>query len=242
MADLSLAFSDLYNEVLKFLGTYNSGAPASGDTTDAKFIVNRAYARFVSYFDWTFLTQRRTIETNANQWIYELPSEFGYLVYPYWYYSDDDTYPKITQRTPGQIQEYRADNAYSNFPIYFALQAGNYNQFTGQSWELVLYPTPDSTYRLWSFMKINPQKLVNDTDIPIGGADMSDCLLQLCLAYAEEYKDERKAVHSETVNTILGPAKMMDNRRRTSNLGYMGPAPIVDIGEDRHSGDVIVSS
>lgn len=244
MADLSLTFENLYDEVLKFLGTYNSDSPETTDLADAKFIVNRAYARYVSYYDWTFLSQEKTLETVDGTYKYELPTDFSYLIYPKLAFDSDDAYPEVQQRTPGQIKEFRADTVYENAPSYFALQAGSYTKETGQGWEIWFYPTPDTIYHLQYLCKISPQKLVSDADIPIGGADMSDCLLELCLAYAEAYKDERQAVHSQLVNQILGPAKVMDNRRRSSFLGMFGDVSLRNVidASEVHHGDVIIST
>lgn len=241
MADLSLTFENLYDEVLKYLGTYNSDSPTATALTDAKFIVNRAYSRFVSYFDWSFLTQSRALETVDGKWMYELPLDFNYMVGQKFVNND---YPSIVQRSSNYIRELRADNIYENYPFYYALQAGNYNVQTGQGWEVWFYPTPDSAYKLQYFCKINPQKLVNDADVPIGGPEMSDCLLELCLAYAEQYKEERKAVHNEVVNDILTPAKLMDSRRRPAYLGNLSDGIVSEpIDSDSvHSGDVLVST
>ena len=243
MADLNLTFSELYTEIEKYLGTYNSGSAAAGDVVDAKFIVNRAYSRYVSYFDWSFLYQYRTLETVDGTYVYELPTDFSYLTFPKMYFDGNDGYSPVTQRSTGQIIDARSESVYESFPIFFALQAGSYHKETGQGWEMMFYPTPNAKYHLKYFCKINPEKLVSDGDIPIGGADMSDCLLELSLAYAEAYKDERKAVHAETVKEILSPAKMMDNRRRTKSLGSLNTVSGMFIDfEDTHNGDVIISS
>jgi len=244
MADLNLTFENLYDEVLKYVGTYNSDSPGTTDLADAKFVVNRAYARFCSYYDWTFLSQEKTLETIDGVYKYELPSEFSYLIYPKLSFDADDGYIEVQQRTPGQIKQFRADGVYESYPMYFALQAGSYYKETGQGWEMWMYPTPNTKYHLQYLCKINPQKLVGDADIPIGGAEMSDCLLELCLAYAEAYKDERQAIHSQVVNQILMPSKMMDARRRSSNLGNLGVVggkDMMDISGTHH-GDVIVST
>jgi hypothetical protein len=244
MADLSLTFVNLYEQVERFLGTYNSGSAVAAAVTDAKFIVNRAYARYVSYFDWTFLYQEKTLETIDGVYKYTLPSDFSYLVYPKLTFDSDDAYAEIQQRTSGQIKQLRSDAVFENAPIYFALQAGAYYKTTGQGWDIWFYPTPDTTYSLQYLCKINPEKLVNDADIPIGGADMSDCLLQLCLAYAEVYKDEGMSVNNQVVTQILEPAKVMDNRRRSSHLGNLGVVSMSDVVDidSTHRGTVIVSS
>ncbi len=245
MANLSLSFSELFQEVQKFLGTYASGSATTTDVTDSKFIVNRAYSRFVSYYDWSFLSQEKTLKTNSQQFKYLLPLDFNYLLSNEMTFDDDDFYREATQRSTRQIREMRADNVYNNYPLFFALQSGSYTKETGQQWELQFYPTPNSTYLMHYFCKVIPQKLEADADIPIGGPEMSDCLLELCLAYAESYKDEKQAVHNATVSQILAPAKVMDSRRRTAHLGSMIKKDMLwdwsDIN-NVHNGNVVVSS
>lgn len=244
MADLSLTFKNLYEEVEKFLGTYNNGSASATAVVDAKFIVNRAYARYTSYYDWTFLYQEKKLETRDGVYKYVLPTDFSYLVYPKLSFDNNDGYVEVQQRTSNQIKQFRSDGVYNNAPMYFALQAGAYYKETGQGWDIWFYPTPDTVYSLQYLCKINPQKLVGDADIPIGGADMSDCLLELCLAYAETYKDETQAVHNSLVSQILGAAKTIDNKRRSSHLGSLGAVTglwDIDVG-NTHTGNVIIST
>ena len=242
MASLSLVFSDLYTEVEKSLGTYNSGSAAAGDVTDAKFITNRAYARFCSYYDWTFLNQEKNLTTVDGTYRYELPADFSYFILPRLTYAGDDAYAPVEQRSTSQIMNMRAESVYENYPMYFALQAGSYHKESGQTWDVLVYPTADTSYTLTYYCKINPLKLENDADIPIGGPETSDCLLELCLAYASAYKDDKRSVHSEIVNEVLGPAKMMDSRRRTNTLGSLNVGSgVIDFNEVHH-GNVLIST
>jgi len=219
MSSLILNFSELYNEVLRYLGTYNSGSPASADSTDAKFITNRAYLRMLSYYGWTFSKQEGTIVTDGVNWKYTLPEDFSSFEIPELVYTADESYGPVIERSRQQILDERTHSVYTNYPLYFALNAAKYDKETGSAWELWLYPTPDTEYKLHFFYKSFPQKLVDDDDIPMGGPDVSDCLLELCLAYAEAYKEEKRGVHSAVVAEILGGAQRMDTKRNTSNLG-----------------------
>jgi len=243
MASLILTFKELYEEVEKYLGTYNSGSAAAADITDAKMIVNRAYARFVGFHDWTFLYQKRTIDLKVNEYIYELPSEFIYLTWNKLLYDADDGYPPILQRSPGQIINLRSDSDYSSIPMYFALQAGEYHKETGQAWEIMLYPKPDDTYRLSYWCKISPEKLESDGDYPIGGAEMSEVLLELCLSFAEMYKEEGKInAFSGRIQEVLGPAVGMDRKRRTAQLGSLNSDYVNIPLSDVHNGTLVISS
>lgn len=222
MANLALEFSDLYNEVLRFTGEYNNGSPASTPLADAKRIVNRAYQRFVNFYDWTFLRVAGKLETASGVHVYELPADFSYITPDEFVFDDSEPYHKTQPVTAQLLQHLRSGVVYSSFPEYHTIYAGPYTKETGQGWLAAFYPTPDDAYTLHYWYRLNPQKLENDTDLPIGGPEMGDMLLELCLAYAETYKDETKAVHDATVREILAPAISLDIRRRPKHLGSLG--------------------
>jgi len=221
MAHLILTFEDLYNEVLKFIGQYKSGSPETGDLADAKFIVNRAYARFVGWTDWTFLYRWDKLLTKDGEWQYELKADFSYLVNDKFFFDADETYAPTESRSPADIITLRSDNEWESWPQNHAIVAGRYDKEAGQRWQVWFYPTADTTYTLWYFYRVMPQKLENTTDVPIGGSEASDAVLQLSLAYAEAYKEEKQDVQSAKVGEILGPLKRLDDRRRPSCLGNM---------------------
>jgi len=221
MAQLILTFQDLYNEVLKFIGTYKSGSPETADSDNAKFIVNRAYARLLGWADWTFLYRWDKLLTKDTEWQYELPTSFSCLVNDKFFFDADETFAPTESRSGADIITLRTDNDWSSWPYHHAIVAGRYDKEAGQRWEAWFYPTPDTTYPLWYFYRIMPQKLVETTDFPIGGAEASDAVLQLSLAYAEAYKEEKQDVQNAKVGEVLGPLKRLDDKRRPSCLGGM---------------------
>ena len=79
MATLALTYSDLYDRVAKFLGTYGSAGPAGDNLTDAKAIVNDAYTKFITARKWTFLKPSDTLGLMTNQYVYEMPELFSSL-------------------------------------------------------------------------------------------------------------------------------------------------------------------
>lgn len=189
MSALIHSFSDLYGRVSKFLGTYGSSGPSGENLVDAKALVNDAYRRFLDTYDWSFLKQEYQLITSSGTWQYELPKDFANLIGTI-NYGTDQFYPSLEWRSVGQIRQFRAENDWSSYPEYYAIRVGEYSKEFGQGKDLIFYPTPDAAYSLWFVHKIEPPKLEETTDIPIGGSEYSGVLLQLCLAEAESQMDE----------------------------------------------------
>ena len=219
MANLMLDFSDLYTEVEKYLGTYASGSPSVADLADAKFIVNRAYARMLSYTDWEFTKQYGKIITVDGVWKYALPADFSFFITRVLEYDSDDSYDPVTECSTGMILDYRAKSTYSGYPLQFALNNLTYNKQVGGGWEVWLDPVPDAAYILTYQYKVMPQKLENDDDIPMGGVELSDSMLEMCLAYAEAYKEGEPGVHTSIISAIMQGALGLDSKRKPTNLG-----------------------
>ena len=221
MPALIHSFQELYNRVAKFLGTYGSSGPSGDSLTDAKNVVNDAYRRFLDAYDWSFLKNEYQIITSSGTWQYQLPEDFANIIGTI-NYGADEIYPPLEQRSVGQIRNFRAENDWSSYPEYFALRAGEYSKEFGQRTDLIFYPTPDAAYPLWFLYKVEPPKLENVADIPIGGSEYSGVLLQLCLAEAESSMDEVAGVQEQKAAGMLAQAINKDVRKRPHTLGYFG--------------------
>lgn len=220
MGQLVLTFQELYNRVSKFLGTYGSSGPSGDDLTDAKEIVNDAYRRFLDAREWSFLKREYQLITSNNTFIYQLPEDFATLIGTI-NYGADENYPPLEQRSINQIRKEKADNDWTSYPELFAIKSSHSKEF-GQRWELILYPTPDAAYPLWFFYKIEPLKLEEDSDIPVGGSEFSGALRQLCLAEAESNRDEQAGIQEQKASIMLADAMRKDMIKAPHNLGYFG--------------------
>jgi len=225
VASLELVFSDLYNEVSRFLGTYGSSGPGTDDLADAKRIVNSAYRRFLNSNPntWSFLKRYDRIITVSGTWEYELPNNFGNLLSNTFQYSSDTAYAPIEERSANQIIDMRAVSSYNQYAEYFAVRPGHYSKEAGQKWEAIFYPTFDSAYTLHYCYKILVEKLEGDNDIPIGGQDISECLKAICLAEAESYQDENLGVQEQKSKELLMQTIFNDNQKKAKTLGMNAP-------------------
>jgi len=219
MPNLQLKFSELYDEVSRFLGTYGSSGASGTSLTNAKNIVHAGYRKFLDSHTWSFLRNTESLITMSGTYIYPMPDDFISLIGTF-QFDDDDAFPPLEERPIDDVWDMRAVSTYSNYPEYFAIRPGKYTKETGQGWEVVFYPTPDAAYTLHFLYELYPPKLEGDNDIPIGYVDTSEALKACCLAEAEYSKDEVMGVQSQVAQQKLAPCIRRDLLRRPKSLGY----------------------
>jgi hypothetical protein len=228
MAELIYSFSDLYNRVSQYLGTYGSSGPSGQNLTDAKAYVNDAYQRLIAAHEWPFLKPLQQLVTTSGTWQYELPSDFSSIVQSF-QFTADKHYPPLEERSLNQIMEMRSVNAFNKWPEFYAIHPDKYDKTVGQRWLLSLYPTPDSAFTLWYRYTVNVDKLENDDDIPAGGVEYSRTLLQLCLAEAELQKEGTAGVHNAEASRMLADSIQKSKQTRPHNLGYNGSGALYSL-------------
>lgn len=219
MASLALSFSELYNAVSKFLGTHGDSGPTGTALTDAKDTVYSGYRRFLTSYDWTFLKPYDKIITVSGTWEYELPTDFSSMAGTF-QYSANSVYPPLEERSVDEIVDFKAVNDYSSYPEFFAIRTGRYHKETGMNYEVIFFPKPNAAYTFSYRYNRMVDKLVNDADIPIGGAEMSELIKQMCLAEAESSQDEKLDTQEKKVAFLFEAAIKRDNKRRPKTLGY----------------------
>ena len=240
---LQLSFADLYNAVSKYAGNYGSSGATGTDLTEAKDMVNAAYRRLLGSYNWTFLTPTRQIVTVSGTWRYELPIDFVRIKGTF-RYGHTDAYPPLRERAYEQIEEMRAISDSTGYPSHYAIVAGEHTPETGQRWLVSFYPAPDAAYTLYYSPEIWPVKLSNDSDLHVGGPDISEVLKELAIAQAEGDLDEMTEegqVHEKKAMQLLAAAVMKDNQKRAKNLGYNydeNAGGIVDISREYRLNEV----
>jgi hypothetical protein len=80
----------------------------------------------------------------------------------------------------------------------------------------LFYPIPNGAYSFAYAYKLNPPKLENDTDIPIGAIEVAETLMQMCLAAAELQEDEVAGVQEQKAVQLLQAAVQADKERNAS--------------------------
>ena len=120
------------------------------------------------------------------------------------------------------IRDFKAVNDYSSAPTHFAITAGNYHAETGQTWNVLFYPMPDSAYTFHFAYRFYPSKMSNAADVPVGPLDVQECIRQFCLAEAETYLDENTGVQEAKAKELLAATIVGDLKRQPKSLGYYG--------------------
>jgi hypothetical protein len=103
---------------------------------------------------------------------------------------------------------------------------------TGQRWELVLWPTPDTDYTLYYQYKVNPALLTADAEYPPGGPDIGAAILQFAMAEHERMQANAWGVENDIAMKESFPAALrLDALHRPGTVGPVvdnSDAPVLD--------------
>jgi hypothetical protein len=221
MSQMYYTYADLYNAVGKHLGTYGDSGLTGADLTDAQDYVKSGYKRFLMAYPWSFLRKNSSISLLAGEYSYDMPEDFVNILLPFTF-TGESGYPPMDERSENEIMELRNYNEISSWPQYYAFRYSQYSPEVGQRRQVIFWPTPDSDYSLYYTYRFEPAALSNSTDYPIGGSEMAECILQFCLAAAENRGDESLGVHSQVLTESLAFAIRLDRAKSPRNLGYSG--------------------
>lgn len=170
---------------------------------------------------WSFLAPTGSIATSDGQRVYSLPPDFERFLGPLTFYGEDNNYyPPIDVTSDARLRalEHAAD--YTGPPQYAAVRPTPSNGKTPQLQELILHPTPDSTYNL-SFRYYALQRKLSETNpFPLGGALHAEGILESCLATVELSRGEKNGAHFQAYQRRLVTNILADSRRAPQILGY----------------------
>ena len=226
MGSLILTFGDMYNRVSDFLGT--GATPTGTPLTDAQDIVHRGYRQFLYPINpktgrthlWSFLKTEAMIITQEGVLEYELPDDFGYFWYPPKYDSDVNR-PNPQPTSVARLRALLSIDSSNTYPQLFSITADRYDPLTGQRYKLMFYPTPDSNYTFRYGYIIEPVKLVNSTDLFIGGTRSSEAILEYSLAVAEQQEDDTIGIHTQLAAKLTVELINADLKNTPDSLGTM---------------------
>jgi hypothetical protein len=181
------------------------------------------------YYEWSFLRKDGVIKMLNGTANYDLPDDFGGTIL-------DETIvwntaatgqPKPIKVTPAQIQTLQVleTNTNNGYPTYFAVRNKAHAPTTGQRWEMMLFPTPDSNagggglqYR---YVYV-PDNLTNTNKYPAGGAQHGQVILAAHLAAMELLLDGDPAgPERQNFITLLTTAVRNDNQQKQNAGGGM---------------------
>lgn len=163
---------------------------------------------------------------------YRLPGDFGGMEGPLTLYDPDGTcYLPIKIVGEQQIRSCRmCDTENTTFPSYAALRPLSVAGTLGQRYELMVWPTPDVTYRLEYRYLLLPPKLDATNKYPLGGMVHGETIKASCLAVAEaERNDPAKTQWRSRFMELLATSIAYDRTAITTE--YYGQMRGSDEGE-----------
>lgn len=224
MADLRLTFTDVYTKVSEFIGWGSS--PGTTNLALAKDVVHRGYRRFLHPINmqtgrahlWSFLKKSTVLVTESGKWVYNLPVDFNRLRIPFKHEADSG-YPYLVFTSEDKIIQYRAGAATTGYPHFFAIRVGTYVKEIGTTYEVIFFETPNSTYPLVYSYIFRPSKLVETTDLFIGGDLASEAILESCLAVAEIEYDDTIGIHHQEADRLIQQLMQADTPTTANTVG-----------------------
>jgi hypothetical protein len=163
-----------------------------------------------SAHEWSWMRPVRTFGTSADYGLYQLPADFGGIEGEITF-AANQSYRKIDIVGENYIRQLQQGVSSSGIPRYAAVRAYN-SGLSGQRYELVLYPTPDSEYDLTFRYNINPDALASDNDYALGGPALAETILQSCRAAADRIFNDNVGAEYQMFIERLKTSVSLDRR------------------------------
>lgn len=225
MADLKLTYENIYDKVGEFMG---QSSPSAAEIVKHKNITLRGYRRFLMPLDlssgkvhrWKFLEKTTTLSTQEDKDTYKLPAGFSSFVTTFTHTTPTTWNP--AQKPLSFIYGRKSQTTGTGYPVYFALKDGDYDTINGQRYEVVFSPTPSGSFDYYYTYIFTPAAPVNDDDVFVGDAMVSEAIMQSAIAVAELEKDKVIGVHAQEAERLTQMLIGKDKRDGlVPNLGLM---------------------
>lgn len=141
------------------------------------------------------------------------------------YYPDNnEIYPPVRQRHDQAIRTWQQDDPSFDRPVFYSVRTVEFDPTTGSRRSLAFYPTPAATYVLRVPMLLRPTMIDAVNEYPVGGEQLSQVILEACLAAAEHNYEEREHVHESRHLELIKLAIQTDQERSSAtSLGGDDP-------------------
>ncbi len=172
----------------------------------------------VSAHEWSWMRPVRTFTTAAEFNAYQLPSDFGGIEGDITY-ALDQAFRTIRVVGENDIRRRQQSNTAAGIPQWAAVRPFN-SGLSGQRYELLLWPTPDTEYDLTFRYNINPDALASANDYALGGPALTETILQSCRAAADRIFNDNVGAEYQLFIERLKASVTLD--RRTLAPEYLG--------------------
>ena len=193
-----------YSTITATSGVFESRMDDAGNTTNITFDTSGNDYEITSYTSDTVIvvsgdasgeTSGDTFSLTA-QFVYDLPDDYGGINGGFTFTSDTlyDTVRVVSEK---QIRELMQGRTVNGYPQYCAIRPKSTSGTTGQRFEVMFYPRPDSSYTLeYSYIPLL-YELTDTYTYPWGGEPHTETIMESCLAVAELRRDDTIGVHYE---------------------------------------------
>lgn len=233
-SSLAIDHAELQARVAYLLHGVRSTANLSSDETDNIASIIKSGLRKFYYphivdpnirHIWSFLRVRLTLPLSSNVNEYELPDDFGGMTGEMHFKLEDQGYREVVKVNDNKILRLRSRNlSVSSFPMYYAERPEKATGTLGQKWILMVWPDPDGNYTLNGRYWVHPQALTSSLDVPYGGLEHSETILEACLAAAEQQIDGQQGIHTRAFERALQASIQYDQMsHRPDTLGVDTP-------------------
>lgn len=233
---LTLTRTNLYDAVGQYLGVSRTSGDWSSETSsDIAFIVESGQRNFfvpvlvsknpnapTKSHVWSFLINRLTVTLTNNTATYDLPEDFsGLMDIDYdgngvMAFSSAKDWPLLVVPMWRVLEKIQAGTSMPTGitqPLLAAVEPKTFTASTGQRWQLVVWPTPTTASGLNNITaryRVNPDKISSGSYYPLGGSQFAECLLESCLASAEEFLNDQSYIHRDRFQEMLAACVKLD--------------------------------
>lgn len=165
--------------------------------------------------EWSFLRPNATLATIAEDYDYDLPSDFAMLDGPITYAPGAAVlYRAIHIVGEHQIRLRLSQAEFAGRPEWAAIRPKALSQTTGTRYEMLLWPVPNDAYTLHYPYRVNPGALTTTNNMPYGGQPHYETILASCVALAVP---ERAGEYQERLRASVSHDRRLASPR---TLGY----------------------
>jgi hypothetical protein len=227
---LSVTRADLTREVSRYLGfTTTFASLSSNEQSLVNDIVKSGERQFygpppipgekLSHV-WSFSTPTLSVSILANVTDYDLPDDFGGFTDNMLHFTgSDNAWLPVKLTGVGKILQLRqqedATTTIGGQPELAATQLLPSDHDGGQRHQLMVWPTPGSSYTLKGVYYSSPNAVADATPYPLGGQPHADTIRQSCLAAAEQNANDTRGIEWQKFIERLVWSVSFDRRMNT---------------------------
>lgn len=227
---LSITYNELQQAVGRYLGYGRIYGPDNGSAewADIEDCIKSGLRQFYApppmesnggLHHWSFLRPVTALSLVAGIADYDMPDDFGGLngvmTYPDWAASKP-----VIVGSESDIRTLRQLRPQTGKPTHAAIRPKASDGTAEQTFEMILWPTPDADIELTYRYYVLPRALSDTNPYPYGGAAHSETILESCLAIAEQRLNDQKSIHWEKFLQRLAASIQID--RKTAGADFLG--------------------